>query len=180
MSVLEPTGAEVRWVYKVFGWCVIIGFLIGGWAVVEKVDQGNAAVQVVLDQADQIKKLNEQIETLHRQGDAAEWRAKVDAARSQRENHDLREGLVAMLRTLRANGIDVPSNVFLPRRSSGTSANRPKVPSPGTSTNPGSPTPTGSPTPSLGPLLPAGDEVCRIVPALCPFLINPLSRPLEE
>jgi len=144
-----------------------INALALAYGILHRVNQSDDIVHIAASSADQVERLNAQIDQQGRD-------AKVQRALLERQNRALKKQLASqswrqykqtrlLVRILRQNGITVPAEAFAP--SPGSSTTRPKAPRP---TNRATPTPTG-PTPSPRPLY------CQLVPALCDGL--PLGLP---
>lgn len=162
MKVPEPTAGEVRWTFKVVGLCALILTLALAYGIVHKVNSSDAALQGVVRvasaSADQVKRLNAQLDAQQR----------IDAQRAKQAARERAQQLhvsKVLVKILRKKGIPIPAGLFAP--TSGTSSHRPKAHRP---TSPGTPTPT-APRPTTSPT----PTVCQLVPALCDGL--PLGLP---
>lgn len=179
MRLPVPTRAEVR----LTAWFCAIGFIIlattGAWAIVHKVNQSDQIVRVATSAADQVERLNAQLDTqakadaIQRAADAAQ------RAELQRQNQLTRAQLQALLRYLRAHGIQVPQTALTPPPDHGTvtrpkgtgprgPAPKPHQPAPLPTPLSGSPTPTAPPSPTPSPdLVGSLCDLLRLSP--CPL-----------
>lgn len=157
----NPSVREVRWAFIVVFVCAVALTATICWAVVHKVSQSDGIVRVAATNAAQVDRLSDQIDA--QAAESARQRRLLKA-----QNRQVHAELTALLRYLRAHGIEVPQTALTPpvTRSEPT---RPKAgkaqpsrrPSP---SGPASPAPTATPTPSTGPV----PDPCQLVPLMCP------------
>lgn len=169
MRLPVPTAREVRWSFYLVALCALALTTTICWGVVHKVNQSDTIVRIAAASADQVERLNTQLDAQAR--DAESQRAQL-----QRQNKATRAELRALLRYLREHGIEVPRAVTTPPTAR-SEANRPKVsgstapaPQPQPSSSPpppASPAPTAAPSPTPTPVL---DALCDLLHASpCPL-----------
>jgi len=170
MQVLEPSAGEVRWVFKVVGYCAIIFAVAFAYVIVVKVNQGNDIVRIAASEADQVQRLNSQIDEQNqlsaqrsKQASRERDQAYAQITRLQRQVAASNRTTAALLRFLRANGIDVPSTIIAP--SHRQRSTRPKASH--------RPTSRATPTP-IAPTPSPDSQFCQVLPQLCGL---PLSVP---
>lgn len=159
-----PTSREVRWSFYVAAVCVLMFSATVCWAVVHKVNQSDGIVRVAASNAAQVDRLSEQIDA--QAAESAQQRRQLKA-----QNRQVHAELTALLRYLRAHGIEVPKTALTPPASPSRST-RPKdttarpspTPSP-RSPRPASPAPTATPTPTT-----PGEALCGLLDVpVCPL-----------
>lgn len=171
MRLPNPTTSEVRWSFAVVFLCAIALTATISWGVVHKVNQSDQIVRIAASSADQVERLNAQLDE---QAAANE----VQRAELQRQNRLTRAQLRALLRYLRAHGIEVPQTALTPpARADQGSVTRPKAdgpqgpkpaPSPSPS-HPASPATTAPPSPTASPT-PTGSPLCDLLTErICPL-----------
>lgn len=144
-----PTRSEVRLAAIIVALCALILTSALAYGVVRRVNQGDEIVRTAASEADQVERLNAQL-------DAQAKAATAERATLIAEIHALQLQQHAVVVYLRRHGVTIPRTVFsTPRTDEGLT--RPKVPKaqpsprPHHPRNPGTPAPTGS-TPSPNPL----------------------------
>lgn len=157
MRIPEPTSGEVRWTFRAVGVVAIIFALALGYGIVHKVNQSDDIVRIAAAEANQVDRLTSQLEAQNQMAAQRAKSATRDRAEQTAQIRRLQRLVAILAKSLKANGIAVPSGVFSTPK--GGSTTRPKVPHRPRSTNPATPTPTA---PS-----PTADPTCLIVPQLC-------------
>jgi hypothetical protein len=150
-----PTSRELRWGFWLVAACTLALALTVCWAIVHKVNQSDDIVRVAASNAAQVNRLSDQIDA-----------QAVESARQRRllkdQNRQVHAELTALLRYLRAHGIEVPQTALTPEVKPSEST-RPKAgkaqPAPHP-THPASPAPTATPTPTSPSL---GDSLCGLL-----------------
>lgn len=140
MRLPNPTTSEVRWSFVVAFLCAAVLTGTISWGVVHKVNQSDQIVRIAASSADQVERLNAQLD------------AQAKASQAQRDelmqqNRLTRTQLRALLRYLRAHGIQVPQTALTP-----APKRLPAEPEPGTTTRPKASGPTGTPAAPTGPV----------------------------
>jgi hypothetical protein len=163
MRIPVPTPREIRWGFVLVAACALVLALTVCWVIVHKVNQSDQIVRVAASSADQVERLNAQL-------DAQAKATEAQRADLQRQNRLTRSQLRALLRYLRAHGIEVPQTALTVRDDGGGSSPKgsgPRGPKPRPSKPPASPAPTATPTPTASPD-PVTELACRLLPLLCP------------
>lgn len=164
MKIPIPTRQEVRLAFITAVVLVLLGAGLLGWVVVHKVNESNAIVRTAAAEADQISRLNEQLDA---QSKSATAERAVLRAQNMTLQLEVRAGALnqrAVLRYLRNHGIKVPVNVVT---LTGTGpSNRPKVPTGRQSPHQRAPGPPG-PHPGTGNII---TDICAPVPIPIPML----------
>ena len=161
MHLPVPTAYEVRLSFYVAAVAVLAIIATVCWGIVHKINQSDVIVSIAAANADQVERLNTQL-------DAQTKAAEGQREELKRQNRLTREQLRALLRYLRAHGIEVPQTALTPPPRDEGSVTRPKAagpsqgpkPTPSPSPpHPASPAPTAgpTPTPSPGPIGPLCD-----------------------
>jgi hypothetical protein len=156
-----PTVREVRWSFIVVFACAVALTVTICWVIVHKVNQSEDIAAVAAANAAQVNRLSDQI-------DAQAAESERQRRQLKTQNRQVHAELTALLRYLRAHGIEVPQTALTaPVKPSGST--RPKAeparPTPHP-TAPASPAPTATPTPrtpGTGP-----DVLCALAPLTCP------------
>ena len=164
MRIPIPTRQEVRVAFITAVALVLLGAGLLGWVVVHKVNESNSIVRTAATEADQISRLNEQLDA---QSKSATAERAVLRAQNMTLQLEVRAGALnqrAVLRYLRNHGIKVPVNVVT---LTGTGpSNRPKVPTGRQSSHQRAP---GTPAPRPGTASTITD-LCGLIPMPLPFL----------
>ena len=171
MRLPVPTVPEIR-AFVVA--CVVAVVMISStlcWAIVHKVNQSDQIVQIAASSADQVERLNRQL-------DAQQVAAADQRAAARRDSRLTHQQLRAVLRFVKSLGIDIPPALLAQPKPTAGSSSTPKAsahsgapssPSPRPTATPGAtPRPTTSPSgPDTGGL----DPVCALLNLpTCPLL----------
>lgn len=178
MRLPNPTTSEVRWSFAVVFLCAVALTATISWGVVHKVNQSDQIVRIAASSADQVERLNAQLDAQGAQLAAQAAASEAQRAELQRQNRLTRAQLRALLRYLRAHGIEVPQTALTPpARADQGSVTRPKAdgpqgpkpaPSPSPS-HPASPATTAPPSPTASPA-PTGSPLCDLLTErICPL-----------
>lgn len=129
MRLPVPSPREVRATFTVAAVCVLALVATICWGIVHKVNQSDQIVRVATSQADQVERLNHQLDAQDKA--AVQQRADLNDQIEilQRQNHALQGQLTGIAKYLRAHGIDIPRTAY--RTSGGGSSGsstRPKRP----------------------------------------------------
>jgi hypothetical protein len=160
MRLPKPSAREVRWSFIVVFACAAVFAVTICWAIVHKVNQSDEIVHVAASQAAQVDRLTDQFDA--QAAESARQRRQLKA-----QNRQVHAELTALLRYLRAHGIEVPQTALTapaPRESGHPKARTSSTPRPHQS-GPASPAPTATPTPSTPS--PGPDVLCTFVPLTC-------------
>lgn len=161
-----PTQREVRLSAIAAALCAVLIASALSYGIVHKVNQGDAIVRTAASEADQVERLNQQL-------DAQSKVATSERAALMAQNTALQREVNALVRYLRRHGITVPASVVNPPRSGTAASNRPKD----ISGPPSSGSHQGSPGqhPVTGSTI---TDLCTAVPMLCPMLptLPPLGK----
>jgi outer membrane biosynthesis protein TonB len=184
---MEPSVREVRWSFAIVAACGIALAATICWGIVHKINQSDAIVRIAASSADQVERLNSQIDSLRADYSAAQeasTRLEAQNERLIRVNRQQRAQLKALLTYLREHGLSVPQ----PRTAYEPEPPAPKATAahsgtPPTTTSPASPAPTPhqSPSPSPSPrpssprptktppapTTPTRPLVCTLLPLVC-------------
>ena len=162
MHLPKPSAREVRWSFVVVFACAVMFAVTLCWAIVHKVNQSDEIIHVAASQAAQVDRLTDQFDA--QAAESARQRRQLKA-----QNRQVHAELTALLRYLRAHGIEVPQTALTPpapRESSRPKGPAQATPSPRPTPSSGqaSPAPTATPTPDTTP---GPDVLCTLVPLTC-------------
>lgn len=156
-----PSPREVRFSFLVAGICVFVLTSAVVWGIVHKVSQSDGILRIAVANADQVQRLNEQLDA---QGTAstrerAALKRQIGAVREELRRQ--RAAQRALMEYLRNQGISVPQSALTPPSRGGSSPDPKAQTPPGASSPSGpaspapTPRPTATPSPSPGVLDPA-------------------------
>jgi hypothetical protein len=185
MRLPVPTRSEVRFSFWVVGIAALMVTAALCYSFVQRVQQADDLVHIAERNADQVERLNRQIDEQAAESTAQRQALLDQNAQLLQQNRESARVLRGLMRYLRSIGIEVPETLLSPSPKTapktttpGTSGSsrpkgtpRPKAAgTPAPSPRPGSPgaTATPTPTPLLGPL--GGVDLgplCDAAPTLC-------------